>query len=1109
MVTPSVTDPSSQSHPLLRFRKASQAIHATRALDKVLKRIIAELQSALDVEAASVALLDKTSGKAILHAAGPVAESISGLELPPGKGVIGWVIANEKTCIVNDVSSDSRFWPDVDGYSGFETRSILCAPLFSGNQIVGALEVLNKRRGDFTAEDSNFLEALGAVAASAVESAYRFQQEQQRRRETEALRRAWETLTVPRSLEELLEAIFDQLAQLVEYCSATILLVTDDGGLELRASRGIKDLDHATAMVSRLGIDVKIHTMLETRRPLLISDTRSDARWQHFPGFSYIRSWIGAPLLIKGHLIGTLNVDHDQPGFYNDDHVNIVTNFAHQAAIAIENTQLYAATHEATLQLAQQARRMVTLFETSRALLSGLELDWDDLYELISRITDLVDARYGILNILAEAHHPAMFITVSPPEAEIAGQALEVLEHNVLDLLSDELEVIRSHELGATFGNSHLLPPAVLNSFLAVAIHARGQLLGRILLAGRRDDQQFSRDDEALALALATNLAGAIENAKLYHNTRQRIRELTVLYELSHTVTQMKETHDLYAQLTTQVAKLLDAKKCAFFIYQDGILRCQPPGYGLPADIIPQLSFPILKDQNAYTIVHTPGALISNEATKDPELIEYRPLLARLKIERLISCQIPIDDERIGVLVAGDKRTGEEFSEQDRHLVSIMAHQVSNVLQRALLESHQREQAQVQAALLEVSHAISSLTDLDQLLQTVAHVTHRLVNCDHCLIASWEERYTAFIPRAQSGIAATFDATLSSIHLRPAEILCLDQLTESRQAILLSGKDIHETIPEPIRELMGSEHSLLVPLVNQDRVVGLITAAYMKQNLPPGDREIALVTGIARQAAIAIENANLFKDLQHHSMQLERAYRALKELDERKTQFIQNVSHELRTPFTLIKGYLELLLMEEMGSLSDRQKEGLAIVAEKTEAFGRLIDDIVAVQTIEARSLELHEINLRTLIQTILVNIADQGTVLELQTDLPSDLPLLSADPKLVERILQILLENAVKFSPDGGVVTIRARLEGDSVRVEVQDHGIGIPSRALPFLFEPFYQVDGSTTRRFGGTGLGLSIVKQVVEAHGGQVGVDSTEGQGSTFYFTLPVSSQTDNSP
>jgi len=1106
MKTIAATDPSSSSQPLLRFRKASQAVHATQVLDEVLARVIAELHSALDAEAASVALVDKKSGKAILHASGPVAERISGLELLPGRGIISWVIANGQTVIVDDVSTDARFWPDVDGYSGFETHSVLCAPLLAGHQVIGALEVLNKHHGDFTTEDLNFLEAFGAVAASAIESAQSFQQEQQRRREAEALRRAWEAFSAARSLEQLLDVILEQLAQLVEYRSAALLFVTEEGGLELGACRGIENVNRAAEVVGQIGIDVKVRTMLDTRRPLLIADTRTDARWRHFPVVAYVRSWIGAPLLIKERLIGTLNIDHDQPGFYDDDHVNVVTSFAHQAAIAIENSQLYAATHEATMQLAEHARRMVTLYETSRSLISGLELDQDALYELMSRITDLLGARYGVLNILAQDDHPPVFIAVEPPDGKALDLDDAALEYGLLKLLSSEREMVRSSELKEMAGTEHALPSVILDSFLAVAVHARGRLLGRLLLADKDDGRPFSDDDEALALALATNLASAIENASLYSNTQQRVRELTALYKISRTLTSMKETSDVFTHLAAQVARLLDAKRCAFFTYQDGVLRCQPPGFGLAPNIIPRLVFPVKEDDPLYTFIHSPDPLISNVGPRDPDLEPYWPLLVQLRIQRLLSCRIPIGEGQIGLLVVSDKQGGEEFSEQDRHLVSIIVHQVSNVLQRALLQSRQREQAQIQAALLQVSEAISSLIDLDELLQTVAQITHRLVGCDHCFIAAWDERHAAFVPRAQSGLDATMNETFLQTYLRPVDILFLDRVTATQEPILLTRQDIGETIPAWTQNLFGLEHSLVVPLVIQERVVGLIAAAYSRQGSPPGEREIALETGIARQAAVAIENANLYEDLELHAASLERAYRDLKELDTRKTQFIQNVSHELRTPFTLIKGYVELMLEEEMGALSNRQKAGLAIIAEKTKALGRLIDDIVVIQTIDATSLDLHEFDVSYVIHSALANLKAGAPDVCVQIDLPPDPALVRADSNLIERVLYLLLDNAVKFSPGSAEIALRARREGEMLRVEVEDHGIGISEETLPHIFDRFYQADGSTTRRYGGAGLGLAIVKQIITAHGGQVGGRSVKGQGSTIHFTLPLASPSD---
>jgi signal transduction histidine kinase len=266
------------------------------------------------------------------------------------------------------------------------------------------------------------------------------------------------------------------------------------------------------------------------------------------------------------------------------------------------------------------------------------------------------------------------------------------------------------------------------------------------------------------------------------------------------------------------------------------------------------------------------------------------------------------------------------------------------------------------------------------------------------------------------------------------------------------------------------------------------------------------VTGIARQAAIAIENASLFSDIQLHARRLERAYSELEELDERKTQFIQNVSHELRTPFTLVKGYVELLLDEEFGTLNDSQKEALEAIDEKAEGLIELVNNIVTIQSVDAGSLNLHEFDMCTLLSSVLENARAHTPDARIQSDCHRDLPLVSADSTLVGQALKHLLDNAIKFSPDGGVITLHARPKDGMLYVEVADQGVGIPSQALPYIFDRFYQVDGSTTRRFGGAGLGLAIVKQTIEAHGGQVGVRSIEGQGSTFYFTLPLASLSD---
>jgi signal transduction histidine kinase len=228
----------------------------------------------------------------------------------------------------------------------------------------------------------------------------------------------------------------------------------------------------------------------------------------------------------------------------------------------------------------------------------------------------------------------------------------------------------------------------------------------------------------------------------------------------------------------------------------------------------------------------------------------------------------------------------------------------------------------------------------------------------------------------------------------------------------------------------------------------------------------------------------------------------LAEADRLKDDLVSNVSHELRSPLTYVVGYVDLLLSGDLGDLTPEQRDSLQIVASKTRMLTRLVSDILSYETNEATELMLAEAQL-----TELGSCAAQDAQL---TATKSGIRVLTEfDPEVrpvmvdSERILQVfanLLGNAIKFTPEGGTITVRVQQKLKTMRVEIADTGIGIPADKLSHVFERFYQVDLKTRRRRGGVGLGLAICRQIIEGHGGQIGVTSEEGVGSTFYFELP---------
>jgi RNA polymerase sigma factor (sigma-70 family) len=228
------------------------------------------------------------------------------------------------------------------------------------------------------------------------------------------------------------------------------------------------------------------------------------------------------------------------------------------------------------------------------------------------------------------------------------------------------------------------------------------------------------------------------------------------------------------------------------------------------------------------------------------------------------------------------------------------------------------------------------------------------------------------------------------------------------------------------------------------------------------------------------------------------------ELERLQREFKQNVAHELRTPLTLIRGYSDLLLSGNLGALQPKQQDALEVIHEWIEKLSSVVRNLTLVWTISKDALTVAPVAVSEWLEDTLNRY--RGTAEEagiaFEVSLPDDLPQIPGDQKRLSVALSQVLDNAIKFSPDGGRVCVRVWIDEGWVYVAVQDQGIGIPPEHLDRVFDRFYQVDSSTTRRFGGIGMGLAVARAVVEAHGGHVRATS-EGleMGSTFTLALPV--------
>jgi signal transduction histidine kinase len=256
--------------------------------------------------------------------------------------------------------------------------------------------------------------------------------------------------------------------------------------------------------------------------------------------------------------------------------------------------------------------------------------------------------------------------------------------------------------------------------------------------------------------------------------------------------------------------------------------------------------------------------------------------------------------------------------------------------------------------------------------------------------------------------------------------------------------------------------------------------------------------------ALQAANRSLEQRVQQRTAELQGALERLSELSQMKANFVSNISHELRTPLTHVKGYVELLVSESLGPITAEQKHALQVSQQSTARLEGLIDDLImfSLASRGELSLKLEAVDIARLvnlsIRAVEQKVKDRGVSVHAVLD--KERSLVQADPQKIAWALGQLLDNAIKFTPSGGRVVLSGRREtANLVIVSVMDTGIGIPPHRIEEIFEPFHQLDSSSTRKYGGTGIGLSLVRQIVEAHGSMLEVVSADGKGSTFKFPL----------
>jgi len=292
--------------------------------------------------------------------------------------------------------------------------------------------------------------------------------------------------------------------------------------------------------------------------------------------------------------------------------------------------------------------------------------------------------------------------------------------------------------------------------------------------------------------------------------------------------------------------------------------------------------------------------------------------------------------------------------------------------------------------------------------------------------------------------------------------------------------------------LDGPQCAACVPLIAGTTRIGVLI---LENRSGPGHfrEDLPFLEAVAQLIAVSIENARLREELQR--------VRALEEANRLKAELISTLAHEMRTPLTSIKGFSSALLLEDATFDAHAQREFLSIIDQECDVLTDLIHDLLESSIIDAGllRLELQPVRLSHLAHDTAKDFARRSSKHRFLVDFP-DFPIVDADPHRIEQVLRNLVDNAVKYSPGGGMIVIRGKVEASQITISVSDQGPGIAPEHLNRLFDKFFRVESGLGRHVVGSGLGLPIARTIVGSHGGQIWAESRPGEGSTFYFTLP---------
>ena len=918
------------------------------------------------------------------------------------------------------------------------------------------------------------------------------------------------------SIEEVFSLASEQMRALIPFDRASIALCEEDGAtLRVFALSG----DYAGSL--SIGATAAMRgsvteRALELHEMIVIPELNAEKRFNVYDDLERegFRSAACCPLFSNRRAIGSLNLTSRTPAAYGRKHLLALERLAPPLAIAIEKVLLLEQAEKRSRELEATAHREELAGRIGRKLSGSLDPS--------SVLQETVDALGAALK--ADRCH----VTLLDEEQDYAFVGYEYLARREVDSLRGHRIPLRSSvyaqqviasEQPMAHNDIRLIEQDELVKLyvrlnvcavLAAPVIVHGLHRGLLELHMNCDPREWTEDDAKLLGAVAAQVSVALTNARLYEASRRRSQELEGLYKISRAFSTLTDTSEIYGRLTSAIAELVGGEKCLLATYdrRQMIVRAEAPGYNTPPEMIHDFQF-TLSPEGASGYVYRTGEteyvyrtgepFFSNDPAKDKRF--NQEIIKRHRIRSALIVPLLIKRELIGFIYVANRPGG--FQERDVQLLEIFAAQAAETIAYARLFTTIQAQAEREAVVNRLVLALQQATEPRRGVEMVVERIGQVLGLDRCVASLFSENEQADIygEWCAEGVSRVGDDQ-EVLERSPVP----QWLKDHRQPLVVAKVHEHKLAAgvEDLIEKIGLESLAVVPIMHQGRVIGSLSGHQTSRQRRWAEDDIDLLAAVATQIGSTLENARLISEL--------------REASRLKDEFLATLSHELRTPLTAIKGWVDLLSENDALQFDEELADGIEVIRNSASSLTQLISDLLDLSRIQRRVLRLErkpsDINLVILDAVQVVRPSAIARRLDLRLELDDHLPIANADPHRLQQVVWNLLNNAVKFTAEGGRIIVRSRLidsegimlsddETEPVRwivIEVEDTGEGISPEFLPYVWDRFRQADGSSTRRHGGLGIGLALVKELVEAHGGHVAARS-EGGGATFTVRLPL--------